>query len=134
MFNVKEGTGMEANTIRLATDTAHVGTVQIADDVIAMIASLAAAEIDGVTSLAGNITNEKMSKVAMKKLTRGVRVSTKDNAVALDLAIVMEYGYNIPETCKKVQERVQNSIETMTGLTVTDVNIRIASVNMPKGK
>ena len=125
---------MEANTIRLTTETAHVGTVQIADDVIAMIASLAAAEVEGASSLAGNITNEKMSKVAMKKLTRGVRVSTKDNVVTIDLAIVMEYGYNIPETCKKVQEMVQNSIETMTGLTVSDVNIRIASVNLPKGK
>lgn len=125
---------MEANTIRLTTETAHVGTVQIADDVIAMIASLAAAEVEGASSLAGNITNEKMSKVAMKKLTRGVRVSTKDNVVTIDLAIVMEYGYNIPETCKKVQEKVQNSIETMTGLTVSDVNIRIASVNLPKGK
>ena len=125
---------MEANGIKLATDTAHVGTVQIADDVIAMIASLAATEIDGVTSLSGNITNEKMSKVAVKKLIRGVRVTTKDNAVTIDLAIVMEYGYNIPETCKKVQDKVLNSIETMTGLTVSDVNIRIASVHMPKGK
>ena len=124
---------MESGGIKLATDTAHVGTVQIADDVIAMIASLAATEIEGVTSLSGNITNEKMSKVAMKKLTRGVRVLTKDNVVTIDLAIIMQYGYNIPETCKKVQERVQSSIETMTGLTVSDVNIRIASVNMPKG-
>jgi len=125
---------MESGTIKLATDTAHVGTVQIADDVVAMITSLAASEVEGVTSLAGNITNEKMSKVAMKKLTRGVRVTTKENVVTIDLAIVMEYGYNIPETCKKVQEKVQNGIETMTGLTVSDVNIRIASVNMPKGK
>ena len=115
-------------------DDENVGTVQIADDVVAMIASLAATEVEGVSAMAGNITNELMSKVGMKKLTKGVRVALADNSVTVNLSVVLEYGYNIPDTCKKVQEKVKNSVENMTGLTVEDVNIRIASVNMPKGK
>ena len=108
--------------------------MQIADDVVAMIAALAAAEVEGVSSVVGDITNEVMSKVAVKKLTKGVRVDLLDNVVTIDLSIMLGYGYPIPETSRQVQEKVKNSVETMTGLTVEDVNIRVAAVNMDKVK
>ena len=73
-----------------------IGTVQIADDVVAMIASLATTEVDGVSAMAGNITNELMSKVGVKNLTKGVKVEVQDKNVTVDLAVTMEYGYNIP--------------------------------------
>lgn len=107
-----------------------IGAVQIADDVVAMIASLAATEVEGVGAMVGNITNELMSKVGMKNLTKGVKVEILEQVVSVDLAITMEYGYNIPQTCQAVQNRVKASIENMTGLEVSDVNIRIAGVNM----
>lgn len=125
---------METNNITISQDTKNIGTVQIADDVVAMIASLAATEIDGVSALVGNITNELMSRVGMKNLTKGVKVDIIDNVVTVDLAIVLEYGFNIPKTCQKVQDKVKTAIENMTGLTVADVNIRISSVSMPKRK
>ena len=109
-----------------------IGTVQIADDVVAMIASLATTEVDGVSAMAGNITNELMSKVGVKNLTKGVKVEVQDKNVTVDLAVTMEYGYNIPATCQAVQQKVKNAIENMTGLTCSDVNIRIAGVNMKK--
>ena len=108
------------------------GAVQIADDVVAMIAGIAATEVDGVYAMAGNITNELMSKVGMKGLTKGVKVEVFENVVTVDLAVTMEYGYNIPTTCAKVQDKVKTAIENMTGLTVCDVNIRIVGVNMQK--
>ena len=77
--------------------------------------------------MAGNITNELMSKVGVKGLTKGVKVEVFNHQVRAELAVLMEYGYNIPATS-------QNAIENMTGLTVTDVNIRIAGVNMSAGK
>ena len=101
----------------------NTGVVQIADDVVAMIASLATTEVEGVSSMAGNITNELMSKVGMKKLTKGVRVNVQNG-------MTMEYGYNIPATCQMVQNKVKAAIENMTGLTCTDVNIRIAGVRV----
>lgn len=109
-----------------------IGSVQIADDVVAMIASLAAIEVEGVSAMAGNITNELMSAVGVKSLTKGVKVDIFEGHVTLDLAITVEYGYNIPATCQKVQSKVKTAIENMTGLDVTDVNIRIAGVNMKK--
>lgn len=108
----------------------NTGVVQIADDVVAMIASLATTEVEGVSSMAGNITNELMSKVGMKKLTKGVRVNVQNGIVNVDLALTMEYGYNIPATCQMVQNKVKAAIENMTGLTCTDVNIRIAGVRV----
>ena len=121
------------NTYVLQEDE-NIGTVQIADEVVAIIASLAATEVEGVSSMAGNITNELMSKVGVKGLTKGVKVEVFNQQVRAELAVLMEYGYNIPATSQKVQERVKNAIENMTGLTVTDVNIRIAGVNMSAGK
>lgn len=108
----------------------NIGSVKIADDVVAMIASIAATEVEGVSAMIGNITNELMSKVGMKKLTKGVKVDVINGVVTADLSVTLEYGYNIPATCQKVQEKVKSSIENMTGLEVADVNIRIASVNM----
>lgn len=108
------------------------GEVRIADDVVANIAGLAATEIEGVAATAGNITNELMSKVGMKTLPKGVKVELLDDVVSVEMALVMEYGYNIPATCRKVQERVKSSIENMTGLEVSDVNIRIAGIDMTK--
>lgn len=124
---------MDRNTYVLQEEENNMGTVKIADDVVAMIAGLAATEVEGVSAMAGNITNELMSKVGMKKLTKGVKVDVIERHVTVDLAILMEYGYNIPATCQKVQAKVKAAIENMTGLNVTDVNIRIAGVNMQKG-
>lgn len=121
------------NTVVLKDDE-NVGAIQIADDVVAMIASLATTEVEGVNAMAGTITNELMSKVGVKGLTKGVKVEVFNHQVRAELAVLMEYGYNIPATSQKVQERVKNAIENMTGLTVTDVNIRIAGVNMSAGK
>ena len=117
-------------TVFALQDNENCGTVQIADDVVAMVASIAATEIDGVSAMAGNITNELMSKVGMKKLTKGVRVEVIGKRVVVDLAVTMKYGYNIPATCQKVQAKVKNAIENMTGLNVEYVNVRIVTVQM----
>ncbi len=110
------------------------GTVKIANDVVAMIAGLAATEVDGVSAMVGNITNELMGKVGMKKQTKGVKIDILDSTVSVDLAVTLEYGFNIPTTCNKVQEKVKNAIETMTGFKVSDVNIRIVEIKMAEGK
>lgn len=106
------------------------GEVQIADEVLAIIAGLAATEVEGVHAMAGNITNELVGKLGMKNLSKGVKVEVSPNEVSIDLAIAINYGYNIPKTSKAIQEKVQLTIENMTGLNVTAVNVRIAGVHM----
>ena len=122
---------MEQNTYVLQEDD-DFGTVKIADDVVASIAGIAATEVEGVVSMAGNIGNELKSKMGVKNLAKGVKVEVIGKSVKADIALIVEYGYSIPAISQKVQEKVKSTIENMTGLTVTDVNIRIAGVNMIK--
>ena len=112
----------------------RIGEVQIADEVVAIIAGLAATEVSGVDSMAGNITNELVGKLGMKNLSKGVKVDVTEEHVSVDLSLNMKYGYNIPEVSEKVQEKVTAAIENMTGLTVLDVNIKIAGVNLAEEK
>ncbi len=121
------------NTYVLQEDDS-IGSVKIADDVVAMIAALAAMEVDGVADMSGNMTNEFLSRVGMKNTAKGARVEVLQRKVKVDLAITMEYGYNIPATCQRVQAKVKSTVENMTGLEVTDVNIRIAGINVAKEK
>ena len=111
-------------------DLGGIGEVQIADEVVAIIAGLAATEVNGVASMAGNITNELVSKLGMKNLSKGVKVEVTEEHVSVNMALNLKYGYSIPDVCEKVQEKVKSAIENMTGLTVLDVNIKIAGVSM----
>ena len=125
---------MDKNKNGCITDADGFGTVKIANDVVAMIAGLAATEVEGVSAMSGNLTDELMGKVGMKKQTKGVKVDILDGNVSVELAVTMEYGFNIPTTCNKVQEKVKNAIETMTGFKVSDVNIRIVGIQMPSDR
>ena len=111
-----------------------IGEVQIADEVVAIIAGLAATEVEGVDSMAGNITNELVGKLGMKNLSKGVKVDVTEVHVSVDLSLNIRYGYNIPSVSEQVQEKVSTAIENMTGLTVLDVNVKIAGVNMDEGR
>ena len=109
---------------------AGLGDVKIADEVVAIIAGLAATEVEGVASMAGNITNELISKLGMKKLSRGVKVDVLEGVVTVSLALNLKYNYSIVDVTARVQERVKSAIENMTGLEVADINIRVAGVEM----
>lgn len=123
----------EKNTQK-TSEKGMIGEVKIADEVVAMIAGLAATEVSGVDSMAGNITNELVGKLGMKNLSKGVKVDVTEEHVSVDLSLNIKYGYNIPEVGEKVQEKVKSAIENMTGLVVLDVNIRIAGVNLAEEK
>lgn len=111
-----------------------MGQVQISNEVITIIAGLAATETKGVASMGGNITNELVSRLGMKNLSRGVKVTVDEGIVNVDLTLNLDYGYSVPKTSQKVQEKVKSSIENMTGLIVESVNIKIANVTMESGK
>ena len=112
----------------------NLGEIHVADEVVAIIAGLAATEVEGVASMAGNITNELVSKLGMKNLSKGVKVEVAEKTVSVEVALNISYGYSIPEVSEKVQEKVKSAIETMTGLSVAIVNVRIATVDMKNTK
>ena len=121
----------ERNTYTIQND-ASLGEVKIADEVVAIIAALAATEVEGVASMAGNITNEVIGKLWIKNLSKGVKVDVLEGVVTVSLALNLKYNYNIMDVTGKVQEKVKNAVENMTGLEVADVNIKVAGVEMEK--
>lgn len=125
---------MEDNRKSLKIKEDKTGVIRVADDVVSIIAGLAATEVEGVGSMAGNVTNEIVAKTGIKNLSKGVHVDVMDGIVTVDLNLIIKYGYAIPEVSGNVQERVRTAIETMTGLEVGTINVRIASVDMENHK
>ena len=121
----------EKKTYTIKSDE-NLGEVKIADEVVAIIAGLAAMEVEGVSSMAGNATRELIAKLGMKSLSKGVKVDVLDGIVTVTLALNMSYGYSIKDITAQVQEKVKAAIENMTGLEVADVNIRVAGVDVPE--
>ncbi len=119
----------ERNIYTIQND-ASKGEIKIADEVVAIIAALAATEVEGVASMAGKITNELIGKLGMKNLSKGVKVDVLEGIVTVSLALNLKYNYSIVEVSARVQEKVKNAIENMTGLEVADVNIKVAGVEM----
>lgn len=123
----------------MANEATHISTIElsggevkVADEVIAIIAGLAASEVSGVASMAGNATRELIEKLGVRSLSKGVKLSVNDSEASVTMNVNIAYGYNVPETCTEVQEKVKSAIETMTGLEVTEVNINVVSVVMDK--
>ena len=120
----------DERNIHTIQNDASKGEIKIADEVVAIIAALAATEVEGVASMAGNITNELIGKLGMKNLSKGVKVDVLEGIVTVSLALNLKYNYSIVEVSARVQEKVKNAIENMTGLEVADVNIKVAGVEM----
>ncbi|MCI7276220.1 MAG: Asp23/Gls24 family envelope stress response protein [Lachnospiraceae bacterium] len=123
---------MAKETVRntYALESGEAGEVRIADEVVAIIAGLAATEVEGVASMAGNITNELVGKLGMKTLSKGVKLTVVDNTVSVVLSLNLEFGFSVPEVSRRVQEKVKAAIENMTGLEVLEVSIQIEGVNI----
>ncbi|MBR3367494.1 MAG: Asp23/Gls24 family envelope stress response protein [Lachnospiraceae bacterium] len=111
---------------------AEIGTVKIADDVVALIAGYAALDVDGVSTLAGGEDREAISRGGVKRLQKSVKVDVGKEGVKADLSLVVQYGCSIPAVSSKVQARVKEVIESMTGLAVADVGIRVCGVSDPQ--
>ena len=115
-------------------DLMEHGSVRISNEVVAIIAGVAATEIEGVVGMSGSLTGEITEMLGMKNLSKGVKVELGDNETSIDIFIVVEYGANISELGIRVQENVKKSVETMTGLNVIQVNVNIQGVDIPKEK
>ena len=111
-----------------------LGQIQIADEVIAIIAGAAAAEVEGVTAVAGAPVESIAGLFGKKNLAKGVRVSIEDGVAAIDIEIAVKYGAKLRAAAQEVQNKVKTAVETMTGLTVETVDINISCVVVEKPK
>ena len=106
----------------------EVGTIRIADEVVGIIAGMAATEIPGVAGMSGGLVGGIAEMLGKKNLAKGVKVEVGEKEAAVDLYVIMEYGVRLPDIAIQVQENVKHAIESMTGLEVVEVNVHVQSV------
>ena len=110
-----------------------IGQIQIADDVIAMIAGAAALEIDGIAGMAGNFA-DITEILGRRNLGKGVKVEVTDGTVHIGINIIVRFGYQIHEVSSHVQQRVKNAVESMTGLSVAETNIYVTGLQAERDR
>ncbi|MEF2244857.1 MULTISPECIES: Asp23/Gls24 family envelope stress response protein [unclassified Paenibacillus] len=116
------------STIAADYEKTEIGTIQIAPEVIAVIAGLATIEVQGVAGMSGGLAGGITELLGRKNLSKGVKVEVGQREAAVDVSIIVEYGNKIPEIAANIQSNVKRSIEMMTGLHVVEVNVHIHDV------
>lgn len=108
------------------------GVIRIADEVVATVAGLAASDVEGVAAMSGGWSTDLVEKLGRKNFGKGIKVEVNGDETKIDIYIVVEFGYAIPEVAANVQKEVKVAVETMTGLNVSAVNVHIAAVSVKK--
>ena len=122
---------MELEKDGLKSDSA-LGTIRIADEVVSIIAGLAATEIDGIAGMSGGLVGGIAEMLGRKNFSKGVKVEVGEREAAIDLYIIVKYGVRIPDVALAAQENIKQAIENMTGLSVVEVNVHVQGVNFPE--
>lgn len=112
--------------------TNGVGSIRIADEVVSIIAGLAATEVEGIAGMSGGLAGGIAEILGKKNFAKGVKVEVGEKEAAVDLYIIVEYGVRIPDVALTVQESVKRAIENMTGLSVVEVNVHVQGVGFPE--
>ena len=109
-----------------------IGSVRIADEVVSIIAGMAATEVDGIAGMSGGLVGGIGVIVGNLFVAKGVKVEVGETEAAVDLYIIVKFGVRIPDVALNVQEKVKNAIESMTGLSVVEVNVHVQGVGFPE--
>ena len=123
---------MEKETKALEQKNGTLGAIRIADEVVSIIAGLAATEVDGIAGMSGGLVGGIAEMLGKKNFAKGVKVEVGEKEAAVDLYIIVKYGVRIPDVALAAQENVKQAIETMTGLMVVEVNIHVQGVGFPE--
>ena len=126
---------MENNNKEKALPTkkeTRLGSIRIADEVVSIIAGLAATELDGIAGMSAGLVGGIAEILGRKNFAKGVKVEVGEKEAAVDLYIIVKYGVRIPDVALAAQENVKQAIETMTGLSVVEVNVHVQGVGFPE--
>ncbi|MGB9802644.1 MAG: Asp23/Gls24 family envelope stress response protein [Desulfofundulus sp.] len=119
---------MENKEMVVREEQTSLGSIRIADEVVRVIAGLAATEVPGVAGMSGGVVGGIVEMLGRKNLSRGVKVEVGEKEAAVDLFVIVDYGTRIPDVALEIQENVKKAIEAMTGLSVVEVNVNIQGV------
>lgn len=126
---------MEINRPEIQGD---LGVIRIADEVVSTVAGLAVADVEGVATMSGGWSTDLVEKLGKKSFSKGIKVEVNENETRIDIFIVVEFGYPIPQVAENVQQEVKAAVESMTGLTVAAINVHVSGVatkkNLPENR
>jgi uncharacterized alkaline shock family protein YloU len=123
----------EEKVVENVLEGTSIGAVRIANDVVATIAGLAAADVEGIAGMSGGVAGGIAEMLGRKNLTKGVKVEVGDSDASVDIFCIVEYGISITAVASNVQNKVKNAVESMTGLAVNAVNVHVQGVTFPQG-
>lgn len=124
---------MDRETVKIH-EKEEIGEVQISNEVVAIIAGLAATEVEGISGMVGNLKGDIVELLGRKNLSKGVVVEVNEDSISLELSVIVDFGASIPKLSQTVQEKVKYAVETMTGLIVDEVNVKVVSVDVGLNK
>ena len=131
--NVKENETINESEITIENTEGETSNIQIADDVVAIIAGKAVSDAPGVYAMAGGFAGGISEVLSGKKnLSKGIKVDVGEKETKIDVNIIVEYGSRIPDVAYEIQTRVKKSVENMTGLKVSEVNVHVQGVKTEK--
>ncbi|WP_041282880.1 Asp23/Gls24 family envelope stress response protein [Desulfofundulus kuznetsovii] len=119
---------MENKEMVIREEQTSLGSIRIADEVVRVIAGLAATEVPGVAGMSGGVVGGIVEMLGKKNLSKGVKVEVGEKEAAVDLFVIVDYGTRIPDVALQIQENVKKAIEAMTGLSVVEVNVNVQGV------
>ena len=132
---MKEEKIEQGEVVELEEIKAENEGIQIANDVIAVIAGVAVSEVPGVSGMAGGFAGGISEVLSGKKnLAKGIKVEATETQAKIDVNIIVEYGSRIPDVAFEIQNRVKKAVESMTGLNVEEVNVHVQGVNTDSAK
>ncbi|WP_246944595.1 Asp23/Gls24 family envelope stress response protein [Bacillus pinisoli] len=124
----------ENKVLEMNHEYASLGKVEIAPEVIEVIASIASAEVEGVASMRGNFASGVVERLGKKNHGKGVKVELTDEGITLDVYVTMNFGVSIPKVAKNIQDNVRQTLATMTALEIDEVNIHVVGVQFENQK
>jgi uncharacterized alkaline shock family protein YloU len=122
---------MENNEMPENTILTEEGTVKISDEVVSIIAGLAASEVKGVAGMSGGIVGGIAEFVGKKSPSKGIKVEVGEKEAAIDVYVIVEFGIRIPEVAHEIQRNIKKAVESMTGLSVIEINVHVQGVALP---
>lgn len=116
------------------TDGSTLGNIEIAPEVIEVIAGIAVSEVAGVASMRGNFASGVAERLGKKNHGKGVKVELTDDGILIDAYVVMDYGISIPDTAQKIQDNTRQALKNMTALEINEINVHIVGIQMETTK
>jgi uncharacterized alkaline shock family protein YloU len=124
----------EYNVLEMNQGNSGHGKVEIAPEVIEVIAGIAASEVEGVAQMRGNFATGVVERLGKKNHGKGVKVELSEEGIKVDVYCLMKFGVSIPTVAGKIQDNIRQALLNMTALEAEAVNIHVVGISFENQK